>query len=149
MVEANLGTSVIPQVSDSHCTVVSFILPHESRTEGPNRRKHTYPVGSWDQPAGPNGSCSLESCFFFPSNIEELFPFYQDSWEQTVSFTAIATSKKKFAFYWQTHLEEGRCSGSIGRNLCVCGRLLHLSSDAFQVCFSLDDHEYFIQLKTG
>ena len=96
----------------------------------------------------PMGAALLKAVFFSP-NIEELFAFYQDSWEQTVSFTAIATSKKKFAFYWQIHLGEGRCSGSIGRNLCVCGRFLHLSSDAFQVCFSLDDHEYFIQLKTG
>ena len=87
--------------------------------------------------------------FFFFANDEELFAFYQDSWEQTVSFKAIAISKEKFAFYWQIHLGEGLYFGSMGRNhfsfFHACGRLLCLSYG----CFSLDCHEYFIPLRTG
>lgn len=119
VVEASLGTSVIPQISDSHQTVVSFILPHGSGTEGPNREKHTYPVSSYFASCWSQRellSCRF-FCFFLLSSVEELFAFYRDSREQVAPSTATAASKKKFAFYWQIHL--GRCAGSIGRNLCA------------------------------
>lgn len=78
MVEANLGTSVIPEISDSHHTVVSFILPCESGGLRGQVEKSYVPLGFTPlQPVGPIGSCPHEGSFVgvFFANDEELFAF--------------------------------------------------------------------------